>query len=107
MKKLLALTALALTFNTAGAYAASLKGFVSDSMCAAKGKANATSRELEELGGIDIQIEGRQLRGINILWMHHGVIHVSHIGGDRSASQSIAKRIKRHPSRQRTAGREN
>ena len=40
MKKLLALTALALTFNTAGAYAASLKGFVSDSMCAAKGKAN-------------------------------------------------------------------
>ena len=40
MKKLLALTALALTFNTADAYAASLKGFVSDSMCAAKGKAN-------------------------------------------------------------------
>jgi hypothetical protein len=40
MKKLLALTTLALTFNTAGAYAASLKGFVSDSMCAAKGKAN-------------------------------------------------------------------
>ena len=40
MKKLLALTALALTFTTAGAYAESLKGFVSDSMCAAKGKAN-------------------------------------------------------------------
>jgi hypothetical protein len=40
MKKLLALTALALTFSAAGAYAESLKGFVSDSMCAAKGKAN-------------------------------------------------------------------
>jgi hypothetical protein len=40
MKKLLALTTLALTFSTAGAYAESLKGFVSDSMCAAKGKAN-------------------------------------------------------------------
>ena len=40
MKKLVALTALALSFATAGAYAESLKGFVSDSMCAAKGKDN-------------------------------------------------------------------
>lgn len=41
MKKLLAVTALVLAFSTAGAYAESLKGFVSDSMCAAKGKANS------------------------------------------------------------------
>ena len=40
MKKLVLLTALALTFTTAGAYAESLKGFVSDSMCAAKGMSN-------------------------------------------------------------------
>ncbi len=41
MKKLIALTVLVLGFATAGAYAESLKGFVSDSMCAAKGKANS------------------------------------------------------------------
>ncbi|MDQ2835379.1 MAG: hypothetical protein M3Y50_16880 [Acidobacteriota bacterium] len=41
MKKFIALTALALAFTTAGANAESLKGFVSDSMCAAKGKANS------------------------------------------------------------------
>ena len=41
MKKLVALTALALAVATTGAYAESFKGFVSDSMCAAKGKANS------------------------------------------------------------------
>jgi hypothetical protein len=43
MKKHAALAALALTLalTTAGAYAESLKGFVSDSMCASKGKANS------------------------------------------------------------------
>ncbi len=40
MKKLVALATLALTFSTVGAYAESFKGFVSDSMCAAKGKSN-------------------------------------------------------------------
>jgi hypothetical protein len=41
VKKLVALIALALAFTTAGAYAEALKGFVSDSMCANKGKANS------------------------------------------------------------------
>ena len=41
MKKLVTLTALVFVFSTAGAYAQSFKGFVSDSMCAAKGKANS------------------------------------------------------------------
>jgi len=40
MKKLAALTVLALSVATASSYAESLKGFVSDSMCANKGKAN-------------------------------------------------------------------
>jgi hypothetical protein len=40
MKKLLALTALTLTFASTGAYAESFKGFVSDTMCANKGKSN-------------------------------------------------------------------
>ena len=40
MKKLVAVTALVLSFSAAGAYAETLKGFVSDSMCASKGKAN-------------------------------------------------------------------
>jgi hypothetical protein len=41
VKKLVALAALSLVFATSGAFAESLKGFVSDSMCAAKGKANS------------------------------------------------------------------
>jgi hypothetical protein len=41
VKKLVALTTLALAFTTAGAYAESFKGFVSDSMCAAKGNKNS------------------------------------------------------------------
>ena len=41
MKKLAAITALALAFTTAGAYAESFKGFVSDTMCAAKGNKNS------------------------------------------------------------------
>jgi hypothetical protein len=43
MKKNATLTALALVlaFTTAGAYAATFKGVVSDAMCASKGKANA------------------------------------------------------------------
>ena len=41
MKKLVAITVVALAFSTAGAYAESFKGFVSDSMCAAKGKSNS------------------------------------------------------------------
>jgi hypothetical protein len=43
MKKPIVLAVLALTFafTAAGAYAESLKGFVSDSMCASKGKANS------------------------------------------------------------------
>ena len=41
MKKLVALTALVLTFSAVGAYAESFKGFVSDSMCASKGNTNS------------------------------------------------------------------
>jgi len=40
MKKLPVLTALFLTFTTAGMYAESFKGFVTDTMCANKGKTN-------------------------------------------------------------------
>ncbi|MBB5340110.1 hypothetical protein [Tunturiibacter gelidoferens] len=41
MKKLVALTTLALALTTAGAYAESFKGFVSDTMCANKGTKNS------------------------------------------------------------------
>ena len=41
MKKLAAVTVLALTFASASAFAESLSGFVSDAMCASKGKANS------------------------------------------------------------------
>jgi hypothetical protein len=41
MKKLVALTALVLSFSAAGAYADTIKGFVSDSKCASKGKTNS------------------------------------------------------------------
>ncbi len=40
MKKLAPLAALILTFTTAGAYAESFKGLVSDAMCANKGNSN-------------------------------------------------------------------
>lgn len=40
MKKLAAVTVLALTFAGASAFAESLTGFVSDAMCASKGKSN-------------------------------------------------------------------
>ncbi len=41
MNKFVALSVLAFTLTTTGAFAESFKGFVSDSMCAAKGKANS------------------------------------------------------------------
>jgi hypothetical protein len=41
VKKLAAIAVFALIFSTAGAYAESFKGLVSDSMCAAKGNANS------------------------------------------------------------------
>lgn len=41
MKKLLAISALALTFASASAYAETLTGMVSDAMCASKGKTNS------------------------------------------------------------------
>jgi hypothetical protein len=41
VKKLVALTTLALSLTTAGVYAESFKGFVSDSMCANKGNKNS------------------------------------------------------------------
>ena len=41
MKKIAAITVLALSFASASAFAESFSGFVSDDMCAKKGKANS------------------------------------------------------------------
>jgi len=41
----------------------------------AKGQTHSTSRELEELGGVNVQIEFRRLRNIDVFRMDGGEIH--------------------------------
>ena len=55
---------------------------------AAESEADATSRELEQLGRIDVQIEGSQLRRIDVFRMNGGEVGRAELAANRGPSAS-------------------
>lgn len=96
MKKFLVVTALALTFTTAGAYAESYKGFVSDSMCASKGKSNTADCAAKCIkgGSAPVLVVGEKVYKItnpDTLVPHagHNVIVEGTVKGDSLTVESV------------------